>query len=100
MNRPIIPDAWAVEGPRKMVAGRTDMPLAERRARAYMLSLRAAWCVGPCIPGALSILKGAVPGRTRGSGHMAPTYIVGFPGSKWSDGQGGSLPFSRAGVAA
>ena len=33
------------------------------------------------IPGALSILKGAVPGRARGFGHTAPTYVSRFPGS-------------------
>ncbi len=37
----------------------------------------------------LTILKGAVPDRTRGSGHMAPTYFCRFPGSK-SDGLCGS----------
>src|SRR5438105_13149151 len=37
----------------------------------------------------LTILKGAVPDRTRGSGHMAPTYFCRFPGSS-SDGSGGS----------
>src|SRR6185369_12332280 len=30
---------------------------------------------------ALSILKGAVPDRTRGFGHTAPTYVSRFPGS-------------------
>lgn len=30
--------------------------------------------------GALSILKGAVPDRARGSGHMAPTYMCREPG--------------------
>lgn len=33
-----------------------------------------------CIPGALSILKGAVPDQARGLGHMAPTYFVGSRG--------------------
>ena len=33
------------------------------------------------IPGALSILKGAVPDQTRGFGHTAPTYVSRFPGS-------------------
>src|SRR5207244_12429771 len=37
----------------------------------------------------LTILKGAVPGRARGLGPMAPTYFCRFPGSK-SDGSGGS----------
>src|SRR5205807_10608927 len=37
----------------------------------------------------LTILKGAVPDRTRGSGHMAPTYFCRFPGSQ-SDGSCGS----------
>src|SRR5262249_11181011 len=32
------------------------------------------------IPGALSILKGAVPDRARGLGHMAPTYFRREPG--------------------
>ena len=35
---------------------------------------------GDTIPGALSILKGAVPGRARGFGHMAPTYFRREPG--------------------
>ena len=42
------------------------------------------------IPGALPILKGAVPDQTRGSGHTAPTYVVGSR-DRTSDGQGGSL---------
>jgi len=33
------------------------------------------------IPRGLTILKGAVPGRTLGFGHMAPTYLCRFPGS-------------------
>ena len=37
------------------------------------------------IPRGLTILKGAVPGRAPGSGHMAPTYLCRFPGSR-SDG--------------
>src|SRR5262249_59988958 len=39
-----------------------------------------ARCVRSHIPGALSILKGAVPGRARGLGHMAPTYFRREPG--------------------
>jgi hypothetical protein len=35
---------------------------------------------GDTIPGALSILKGAVPDRARGLGHMAPTYFRREPG--------------------
>src|SRR5687768_18581187 len=30
---------------------------------------------GAIIPGALSILKGTVPGLVRGPGHMVPTYF-------------------------
>ena len=37
----------------------------------------AARCVWSKIPGALSILKGAVPGLARGLEHTAPTYAVG-----------------------
>src|SRR5215475_12759244 len=40
----------------------------------------AAEYVGSLIPGALSILKGAVPDRARGLGHMAPTYFRREPG--------------------
>lgn len=42
--------------------------------------LGAAFCASrqeELIPGALSILKGAVPVRTRGFGYTAPTYFVG-----------------------
>lgn len=42
------------------------------------------------IPGALSIPKGAVPDRTRGFGHTAPTYVVGSR-DRLSHGQGGTL---------
>src|SRR5581483_7884909 len=35
---------------------------------------------GDIFPGALSILKGAVPDRARGLGHMAPTYFRREPG--------------------
>src|SRR5262249_31276571 len=40
----------------------------------------AARCGRSHIPGALSILKGAVPDRARGLGHMAPTYFRREPG--------------------
>src|SRR5579862_95333 len=40
----------------------------------------AARCVRRHIPGALSILKGAVPDRARGLGHTAPTYFCREPG--------------------
>src|SRR3954447_71740 len=51
-------------------------------AGAYALhwSRGAARCVRSHIPGALSILKGAVPDRARGLGHMAPTYSRREPG--------------------
>ena len=44
------------------------------------------------IPRGLTILSGAVPGRDRGFGHMAPTYLCRFPGSH-SDGHRGSVLF-------
>ena len=47
------------------------------------------------IPRGLTILKGAVPGRARGLGHMAPTYFCRFPGSR-SDGHRGSALLSRS----
>ena len=46
-------------------------------ASAPDLSAQAS---GDTIPGALSILKGAVPGRARGFGYMAPTYFRREPG--------------------
>src|ERR1700716_137461 len=49
-------------------------------ASALHWSSGAARCVRSHIPGALSILKGAVPGRARGLGHMAPTYFRREPG--------------------
>ena len=51
------------------------------RLRALHWPGGAARCVRSHIPGALSILKGAVPDRARGLGHTAPTYFVGNPGS-------------------
>lgn len=50
--------------------------------------LRSAF--GVSIPGALSILTGAVPDRARGLGHMAPTYFGREPGIEHPDGSGGS----------
>src|SRR5690349_18381313 len=50
------------------------------RASALNYACGAARCVRSLIPGALSILKGAVPGRARGLGHMAPTYFRREPG--------------------
>ncbi len=41
--------------------------------------LRGAF--GVQFPGALRSSTGAVPGRARGLGHMAPTYLCRFPGS-------------------
>src|SRR5437588_7863977 len=50
------------------------------RSTHYIARCGAAWCVRSHIPGALSILKGAVPDRARGLGHMAPTYFRREPG--------------------
>ena len=52
---------------------------AGRHTRFRLRALRGA--PGDNIPGALSILKGAVPALVRGLGYTAPTYAVGFPGS-------------------
>src|ERR1700683_1420224 len=46
-------------------------------------------------PGALSILKGAVPGRAPGLGHTAPTYLRREPGIERSDGRRGSALIFR-----
>src|SRR5262245_34034977 len=42
----------------------------------------AARCVRSTFPRGLTISKGAVPGRTPGLGHVAPTYLCRFPGSQ------------------
>src|SRR5437660_12641261 len=59
-----------------------DFGFAASIASAHTLhdSRGAARCVRSHIPGALSILKGAVPDRARGLGHMAPTYFRREPG--------------------
>jgi tripartite-type tricarboxylate transporter receptor subunit TctC len=55
-------------------------PVASPWHRHYIGSRGAARRVRSHIPGALSILKGAVPDRARGLGHMAPTYFRREPG--------------------
>src|SRR6476661_2612576 len=59
----------------------------------------AARCVRSHIPGALSILTGAVPGRARGLGHMAPTYFRREPGIDAPNGHGGSALICVPGAA-
>src|SRR5262244_935490 len=54
--------------------------VAPRQRNDYICRRGAARCDASHIPGALSILKGAVPGRARGLGHMAPTYFRREPG--------------------
>jgi hypothetical protein len=56
----------------------------------YIFTAGLRGALGDIIPGALSILKGAVPGRARGFGHMAPTYLRRDPGIELSDGHRGS----------
>src|SRR5213080_2290646 len=71
-------------------------------AHTLHCSRGAARCVRSIIPGALSILKGAVPDRARGLGHMAPTYFRREPGIERSDGLGGSAlssPITAVAVA-
>src|SRR6202007_1608596 len=51
-----------------------------RQAAGITLALRGCAVRWSLIPGALSILKGAVPDRARGLGHMAPTYFRREPG--------------------
>src|SRR5256885_14011270 len=55
-------------------------PVASPWHRHYIRTRGAARRVRSHIPGALSILKGAVPDRARGLGHMAPTYLRREPG--------------------
>ena len=50
------------------------------------------------IPRGLTISKGAVPGRDPGSGHMAPTYLCRFPGSRSDGHRGSALSFFRRGM--
>ena len=87
--------------PRSATASRSDSPIRSRdsgsvhlrhcsrdeRCRMappdthYIAPCGAAGCVRRHIPRGLTILTGAVPGRARGFGHMAPTYLCRFPGS-------------------
>ena len=58
---------------------------AWRAAAASRTTLAAAGLRGASgvhTPRGLTILKGAVPDRARGPGHMAPTYFCRFPGSQ------------------
>jgi hypothetical protein len=71
------------EDPGRILQGFAARMRLQGPARATIsLSCAAARFVRRRIPGALSISKGAVPGRARGLGHTAPTYVVGIPGSK------------------
>src|SRR5215210_6175302 len=74
--------------------------LASWREHDYIRKAGLPGASGAIIPGALSILTGAVPGRARGLGHMAPTYLRREPGIERSDGQCGSAlsPLPRYGV--
>jgi hypothetical protein len=57
--------------------------------RYYISDAELRGASGAIIPGALSILKGAVPGQARGLGHMAPTYMCREPGIERSNGHRG-----------
>jgi len=70
------------------MAKRARVALGPRPHYIAAAELRGA--SGDKIPGALSILKGAVPGRARGLGHMAPTYFRREPGIERSNGHCGS----------
>src|SRR5262249_34830764 len=86
----------SAEGPPRQASGRSGEPTFKRwfpppnllakscggesSSPALHCECGAAECVRSLIPGALSILKGAVPGRARGFGHMAPTYFRREPG--------------------
>ena len=50
------------------------------------------------IPRGLTISKGAVPGRDPGFGHMAPTYLCRFPGSRSDGHRGSALSCFRRGM--
>ena len=64
--------------------------VASRAAVHYIDRAGLPGATGAIIPGALSILQGAVPVRTRGFGHMAPTYFRREPGIERSNGRRGS----------
>src|SRR5437868_9938258 len=68
-------------------------PLASPPDRRYIGLAKLRGASGDIIPGALSILKGAVPDRTRGSGHTAPTYFRREPGIERSNGHCGFALF-------
>src|SRR3954469_25979760 len=64
-------------------------------AAAHYIVRAGLRCLSDTYSRGLTIPKGAVPGRVRGSGHMAPTYFCRFPGSK-SDGSCGSALLSTS----
>ena len=66
--------------PRPLANGEAAKIGGDRPPSALHCPGGAARCVRSNIPGALSISKGAVPGRARGPGHMAPTYFRREPG--------------------
>ena len=74
--------------------------MASRRIAHYIGRAGLPGTTGAIIPGALSILQGAVPVRARGFGHMAPTYFRREPGIERSNGRRGSalLCHYRAGA--
>src|SRR6516165_11829907 len=72
------------------LSARAFARLGVMRGCALHYSCGAARRVRSHIPGALSILKGAVPDRARGLGHMAPTYLGREPGIERSDDRRGS----------
>src|SRR6516162_11505175 len=78
------------------LSARAFARLGVMRGCALHYSCGAARRVRSHIPGALSILKGAVPDRARGLGHMAPTYLGREPGIERSDGRRGSALSMRA----
>ena len=77
-NRPLLCGRKRGETPQPRFNPRA---LAKPKLCAYIVRAELRGLCRISIPGALSISKGAVPGLVRGLGHMAPTYIVGFPGS-------------------
>ena len=82
----------------EMADNTSTYQVASRAFAHYIAGAGLRGALGAIIPGALSILKGAVPDRARGLGHMAPTYFRREPGIERSNGRGGSaltIPQSR-----
>ena len=84
--RHALPHPTPARGEKEEQAARGDLASEietkwRRRMQRTTLGRRGCPVREESNPRGLTILKGAVPGRAPGFGHMAPTYLCRFPGS-------------------